>query len=86
LWNPTATAYQSENGIPNDVMFCSLLLLGSSEQNMTSLGIPFSDWMNENVSQLVAEHVSSVNGSIEQHGEYKFSNKFSNLLSNVWLV
>jgi len=67
-------------------MFCSLLLLGSSEQNMTSLGIPFSDWMNENVSQLVAEHVSSVNGSIEQHGEYKFSNKFSNLLSNVWLV
>jgi len=38
---------QSENGIPNDVIFCSLLLLGcrlSSEQNMTSLGIPFSDW------------------------------------------
>jgi len=28
LWNPTATAYQSENGIPNDVIFCSLLLLG----------------------------------------------------------
>jgi len=38
LWDPTATAYQSENGIPND-------------------------WLNENVSQLVAEHVSSVNGS-----------------------
>jgi len=35
---------------------------------MTSLGIPFFDWLNENVSQLVAEHVSSVNGSIEKHG------------------
>jgi len=31
-----------------------------------------------------------VNGSVEQHGEYKFSNKFRNLLlnllSNMWLV
>jgi len=35
---------------------------------MTSLGIAFSDWLNENVSQLVAELVSSVNGSIEKHG------------------
>jgi len=61
LWNATATAYQSENGIPNDVIFCSLLLLGcrlslqpssSSEQNMTSLGIPFSDSLNENVSKM----------------------------------
>jgi len=70
---------------------------------MTSLGIPFSDWFNENVSQLVAEHVSSVNGSctfsdtieqqlasvngsIETHGEYKFSNLLLKLLSNMWLV
>jgi len=36
--------------------------------SMMSLGIPFSDWFNENVSQLVAELVSSVNGSIEKHG------------------
>jgi len=52
--SPTGTAYQSENGIPNDVILCSLLLLGcrlslqpssSSEHNMTSLGIPFSDWL-----------------------------------------
>jgi len=41
---------------------------------------------HENVSQLVAEHVSSVNGSVEQHGEYKFSNLLLNLLSNMWLV
>ena len=40
LWNPTATAYQSEP--PSS----------SSEQNMTSLGIPFSDWLNENVSKM----------------------------------
>jgi len=39
----------------------SLQPRSSSEQNMTSLGIPFSDWLNENVSQLVAELVSSVN-------------------------
>jgi len=60
------------------------------ETLMTSLGIPFSDWWNENVSQLVAEIVASVNGSIEQRGEYTFSNKFSNrllnLLSNMWLL
>jgi len=36
--------------------------------SMTSLGIPFSDWLNENVSHLVAELVSSVNSSIEKHG------------------
>jgi len=35
---------------------------------MTSLGIPFYDWLNKNVSQLVAEVVSSVNGSIKKHG------------------
>ena len=88
LWNPTATAYQ-----------LSLQTSSSSEQNMTSLGIPFSDWLNENVSQLVAEHVSSVNGSrtqVEQqvaelvasvNGSVEqhgeYSNKFSNLLLNL---
>jgi len=43
-----------------------------------------------NMSQVVAELVSSVNGSVEQHGEYKFSNNFGNLLlnllKNMWLV
>jgi len=37
---------------------------GSSSEQMTPLEIPFSDWLNENVSQLVAElveqHVVSV--------------------------
>ena len=44
----------------------------------------------EQDSQQVGELVASVNGSVEQHGEYKFSNNFSNLLlnllSNMWLV
>jgi len=46
-----------------------------NETLMTSLGNPLSDWLNENVSQLVAELVASVNGSVEQHGEYKFSQR-----------
>jgi len=76
-----ATAYQSENGIFNDVIFCSLLLLSCrlSLQPMTSLGIPFSDWLTENVSQLVAEHVSSVNACMHILG-HKLSNKLLNLL------
>ena len=53
----------------------------------SSLGIPFSDWLNETVSKmrlnLLLNNVSSVNGSIEIHGEYMFSNKFSNLLLNL---
>ena len=74
---------------------------------MTSLGILFSDWLNETVSKMrlnlllnnvssvngsgnilghkltVEQLVASVNGSIEIHGEYKFSNKFSNLCGNL---
>ena len=77
LWNPTATAYSPGHGQWSRRL---------DETLMTSLGIPLSDWLNENVLQLVA----SVNGSVEQRGEYKFSNKFSNwllnLLSNMWLV
>jgi len=77
----------------------SLQPISSSEQNMMSLGIPFSDWLNENVSQLVAEHVSSVNGSrtqVEQQVaelvasvngsvEQHGEYKFSNKFSNLLL-
>ena len=42
------------------------------------------------VEQEVAQLVASVNGSVEIHGEYKFSNKLLNLLlnllSNMWPV
>jgi len=54
-------------------------MASSSSEQMTSLGIPFSDWLNENVSQLVAELVSSVNGFMHILGN-KFSNKLLNLL------
>ena len=47
-WNPMATAYHSENGIPNDVIFSSDVIAA-----VTSLGIPFSDWLNETVSKCV---------------------------------
>jgi len=42
--------------------------------------VVLSHWPHiaEEVQQQVAELVASVNGSIEQHGEYKFSNNFSN--------
>ena len=64
-----------------------LLLAYSSVAAVTSLGIPFSDWLNETVSKmrlnLLLNNVSSVNGSIDIHGEYKFSNKFSNLCGNL---
>jgi len=69
----------------------------SGSEQMTSLGIPFSDWLNENISQLVAELVSSVNGSIEKHRHivghvcnlctrmcmHILGHKFSNFLLNL---
>ena len=45
---------------------------------------------SKHIHPLISYVTSSNIGSIEQHGEYKFSNKFSNLLlnllSNIWLV
>jgi len=42
--------------------------------------------MLPHVATQVAQLVDSVNGSIEIHGEYKFSNKLSNLCGYMWPV
>ena len=70
-----------------EFLMTSLLLLGcrpiAAAENMTSLGIPFSDWLNETVSKmrrnLLLNNVSSVNGSSDILG-HKLSNKLLNLL------
>jgi len=91
LWNPMATAYSPDHGQRTRQL---------DETLMMSLGIPFSDWLKENVLQLVAELVSSVNGSTEKHEHIvrhmcatcvqecacTFLDTFSNKLLNLLLV
>ena len=62
-----------------------LLLAYSPVAAVTSLGSPFSDWLNETVSKmrlnLLLNNVSSVNGSIEIHGEQQVQQLVAQL---VW--
>ena len=77
----TVSFNQSENGIPNDVIFSAAAIAAVAA--VTSLAIPFSDWLNETMSKmrrnLLLNIVSSVNGSSNILG-HKLSNKLLNLL------